>query len=81
MILYFLYLDVERLLLNAEVAADIPRRRPHARAPHARNPLTGSLFRFIPIGNIRASAPRTMTDFFMFDYNDIDKDKGTIIPL
>ncbi len=81
MILYFLYLDVERLLLNAEVAADIPRRRPHARAPRARNPLTGSLFRFIPIGNIRASAPRTITDFFVFNYNDIDKDKGTIIPL
>ena len=81
MILYFLYLYVERLLLNAEVAADIPRRRPHARAPHARNPFTGSLFRFIPIGNIRASAPRTMTDFFMFDYNDTDKDKCSKIPL
>ncbi len=81
MFLHFLYLDVERLLLNAEVAADIPRRRPHARAPHARNPLTGSLFRFIPIGNIRVSTPRTMTDFFVFEYNDIDKDKGTIIPL
>ena len=64
MILYFLYLDVERLLMNAEVAADIPRRRPHARAPHARNPLTGSLFRFIPIGNIRASAPPNHYGFF-----------------
>lgn len=50
-------------------------------APHARNPLVGSLFRFIPIGNIRASAPRTMTDFLMFYYNDIDKEQGSIIPL